>query len=291
MTQEVAVITDSLACLTPETVKQYQVRILPINLYFGDKVYRDGVDITPSEAYELFLKDPKYWATSAPPPAECLKAFRDVSKKSRNILCITVSSKLSMVYESSLLAKEAAKTDLPGINIEVLNSHTATASEGFVALTAARAAAEGKNLDEVIKVAETTRDRVTMIALLDTMRHVYRSGRIPKIASQAASMLNIKPILTISPAGVVRFRGAVRNKEHGVNQLISKMRNKVKENPVHAAVMHAYAREEAEQLMKRVASEFDCVELWLTEFSPVMGYACGTGTLGLAFYCDEARNY
>ena len=109
MTQEVAVITDSLACLTPETVKQYQVRILPINLYFGDKVYRDGVDITPSEAYELFLKDPKYWATSAPSPEECLEAFRDASRQSPNILCITVSSKLSMVYESSLIAKETAR--------------------------------------------------------------------------------------------------------------------------------------------------------------------------------------
>jgi DegV family protein with EDD domain len=288
--QKVAIITDSLACLTPEMVKRYQVRVLPINLYFGDKVYRDGVDITPTEAYKLFQKDPKYFATSAPSPAECFEAYREVSKQSKNILCITVSSKLSMVYESSLIAREEAKTELPGITIEVLNSHTATAAEGFVALAGIRAAAEGKSLAEVTEVTEAIRERVSMIALLDTMRYVHRSGRIPKVASQAASILNIKPLLTIS-SGLVRFSGAVRSKEHGISQLLRKMRNKVEQNPVHVAVMHAYAEEEAERLKERVSAEFDCAELWLTEFSPVMGYACGTGTLGLAFYSEAQGGF
>jgi len=267
-------------------VSQHQLRILPINLYFGDKVYRDGVDITPTEAYELFQKDPKLFKTSAPPPTDCLEAYREASKQAKNILCITVSSKLSMVYESSLLAKEEAKTKLPGVTIEVLNSHTATAAEGFVALAAARAAAEGKSLDEVIKATETIRERVYMLVLLDTMRYVYRSGRIPKVAAQAASILNIRPILTIS-SGLVRFKGAVRNKEHGISQLLGRMRDKVGQSPVHVAVMHAYAEEEAERLKERVSAEFNCAEIWLSEFSPVMGYACGTGTLGLAFYCES----
>jgi DegV family protein with EDD domain len=285
VTPKVAIITDSLACLTPEMIRQYQVRILPINLYFGDTVYRDGVDITPNQAYELFLKDPKFFKTSSPPPMDCLETYRKASQQAEDILCITVSSKLSMVYESSMIAKEQATAELPKANIEVLNSNTATAAEGFVALAAAKAAAEGKSLAEVVKTAEAVRERVSMIALLDTMRYVYRSGRIPKVAAQAASILNIRPILTIS-SGVVRFSGAVRNKKHGVNQLLSRMRNKAGQNPVHVAVMHAYAQEEAERLKGLVSAEFNCTELWLTEFSPVMGYACGTGTLGLAFYYD-----
>jgi len=240
VTQKVAIITDSIACLTPEMVRQYQVQILPINLYFGDKVYREGVDITPTEAYELFLKNPKYFATSAPSPAECLEAHRKASKQTTDILCITVSSKLSMVYESSLLAKEQAKTELPQTSIEIVDSHTATATEGFIALAGAR----------------------------------------------AASILNIRPILTIS-SGVVRFKGAVRNKEHGISQLLGKMRDRVGQNPTHVAVMHAYAQEEAEKLKERVSAEFNCAEIWLSEFSPVMGYAYGTGTLGLAFYWDS----
>jgi len=138
----------------------------------------------------------------------------------------------------------------------------------------------------VIKAAEEMREKASTVILLDTMRHVYRSGRIPKVAAQAASILNIRPILTIS-SGAVRFIGAVRNKEHGINQLLGKMSNKVGQSPVHVAVMHAYAQDEAERLKERVSAEFNCAELWLTEFSPVMGYACGTGTLGLAFYCED----
>jgi len=65
------------------------------------------------------------------------------------------------------------------------------------------------------------------------------------------------------------------------------MGDRVGQGPVHVAVMHAYAPDEAERLMERVSAEFDCAELWLTEFSPVMGYACGTGTVGIAFYKGE----
>ena len=285
MTQEVAIVTDSLACLTRELVEQYNITIVPLNFYAGGKLYKDWVDITPSKAYELFLKDPDSFKTSAVSPGDCLKAYREASKQARNILCVTISSKLSAVYDVAQGVKEQAKTELPQTTIEVVDSQTTTAAEGFVALAAARAAAEGKSLTEVVKTAEEMRDRVTFVLLLDTIRHVYRSGRIPKVAAQAGAMLKIKPMLTIS-SGVVRFMGAVRNKEHGIDRLLRIMRDKVGQKPVHVAVMHAYALDEAEKLKERVSSEFNCAELWLTEFSPIMGYATGTGTLGFAFYAE-----
>ena len=138
---------------------------------------------------------------------------------------------------------------------------------------------------EVITAAEEIRGRVSLIALMDTVRYVYRTGRIPKVAALAGSMLNIRPIFTIS-SGVPHFMNVVRNRERGIDRLLKIMRSKVELNPVHVAVMHAYAPDEGERLKERVSSEFNCAELWLTEFSPVMGYACGTGTLGLAFYSE-----
>ena len=256
---------------------------MPLNFYAGGKLYKDWVDITPSEAYKLFLKDPDSFKSSAASPEDCLKAYREASQQAKNILCVTISSKLSAVYDVAQGAKEQVKTELPQTSIEVFDSQTTTAAEGFVALAAARAAAEGKSLAEVIKAAEEVRDKVIFIALLDTIRHVYRTGRIPKIAAQAGAMLNIKPILTTS-SGLVRFTGAVRSKNHGIDRLLKIMRDKVGLSPVHVAVMHAYAPDEAERLKERVSSEFNCAELWVTEFSPLMGYATGTGTLGLAFY-------
>ena len=284
--QKVAIITDSLSCLTRELVEQYGIRIVPLNFYFGDKVYKDWVDITPDEAYELFLKDPEAFKSSSVLPADCLEAYRQASQQTKDIVCVTISSKLSAVYTAAQQAKEQAKSELPQTSIEVVDSQTTTAAEGFVALAAARAAAEGKSLAEVVKAAEEMRERVTFLALLDTIRYVYRTGRIPKIAAQAGSVLNIRPMLTTS-SGVVRFMGAVRSRERGIERLLNIMRDKVGESPVHVAVMHAYALDEAERLKERVSSEFNCAEIWVTEFSPLMGYATGTGTLGFAFYKEE----
>lgn len=286
MAPKVAIVTDSTASLPREIVEQYNIGIVPISLYFQGKVYRDWVDITPNEAYELFLQDPEAFATSPSSPGHYLDIYREVSNQAEGILCITLSSKLSTGYEMACVAKEQAKTELPQTSIEVLDSQNVTASEGFIALAAARAATEGKGLAEVTKVAEEIRDKVTFLILLETIRHVYRTGRIPKVAAQVGSVLSIKPILTIS-SGLVRFAGAVRNKEHGINRLLQLMGTKVGQSPIHVAVMHAYAPDEAERLKERVASEFNCVELFITEFSPVMGYACGVGTVGFAFYRED----
>jgi DegV family protein with EDD domain len=243
------------------------------------------VDITPTEAYELFLKDPDSFKSSAASPEDCLQAYRKASKRSPNILCITVSSELSTVYNVAHGVRGQIKAEIPGISIEVLDSQTATPAEGFIVLAAARAATEGKDRAEVLSVAKNMRDKVNTLVFLDTIRHVYRSGRIPKVASQIGSVLNIKPILTVS--GKVHFATAVRNRNHGIERVLQMMREKVGQNPVHVAVMHAYAPDEAGKLKERVESEFNCIESWLAEFSPVMGYACGTGTVGVAFYTED----
>ncbi len=278
-------MTDSVACLNRELAEQYEIEIIPINFYAGGKIYRDWVDITPSEAYKLFLEDPDSFNTSSASPEACLQVFHKASQRAPSVLCVTLSTSLSTLYNAARDAKDLAVTELPQTTIEVLDSNQATPSEGMVALAAARAASEGKKLDEVIKAAEEIKGKVHAIVFLDTIRHVYRSGRIPKIASQLGSALNIKPILTVS--GVVHFAGMARSRKSGIERMLQMMRNKAGSQPVHVAVTHAYAPEEAEKLKERIATEFNCVEVWLSEFSPVMGYACGTGTVGIAFYAEN----
>jgi len=283
--QKVGIVTDSMSCLTKELVQRYNIGIVPIRLLFQGKVYRDSVDITPSEAYEFFLQDPDSFNTSPSSPGHYLEVYREVGNRMKNILCVTLSSKISTGYDMACVAKEQAKTELPQTAIVVLDSLTVTAAEGFVALAGARVAAEGKDLNEVAQVAEEVRDKVNFVALLDTVRHVYRTGRIPKVAASIGSILKIRPILT-SSGGLIRFKGIVRKREQGINRILQIMKEKVGQSPVHVAVMHAYAPEKAEKLKEQISSEFNCIELWVTEFSPVMGYATGTGTVGLAFYKD-----
>jgi len=282
----VAVITDSIACLTKDLVEQYHIGVIPVNFYADGRIFKDGVDITPSEAYDLFLRDPAAFKTSSASPGDCLEAYNQAGQHADSILCITLSAKLSVICDVCQSTAEQVKADLLGVTIKVLDSRTAAAAEGFVTLAAARAAAEGKDLDDVLRAAEEMRDKVDLVAYIDTIRYAYRSGRIPKVAAVAGSMLRIKPLFTFS-SGKPNFIGAVRNRERGMERLLERMKGKVGNSPVNVAVMHVYAHEQAEMLKERVSAEFNCTELWVTEFSPLMGYTCGTGTLGLAFYPDE----
>jgi DegV family protein with EDD domain len=254
-----------------------------LNFYANGSVYRDGIDITPLDAYRLFLKDPETFKTSGASIGSCLETYRYAARAGKDILSIILSSKLSAIYSNAEAAGRQVSDEFQEISVLVLDSMTAAAAEGLIALAAARAAESGKDLAEVNGIALRVRDEVNIIAYMDTVRYIYRSGRIPKIASMAGSMLKIRPIFTFSN-GVPRFMSAVRSKATGVERLLEEMHEKVGKRPVHVAVMHVYAEENAIALKNRVANEFNCAELWLTEFSPLMGYACGTGTLGLAFY-------
>lgn len=285
MNDTIAIVTDSISCLEKELIEKYGIEIVPIRLTFKGKIYRDSVDLTPTQAYEMLLDDPERFNTSPASPGHYLEAYRKAGRKAGGILCITLSSKLSTGYNMACTAMEQARSEMPGISIHVMDSMNVTAAEGFVVLAAARAAAEGKDMDGVIEAAEEVRGKVTFFALLDTIKHVYRTGRIPKIASQVGSMLNIKPILT-SSNGLVRFKGIVKSRERGKVKLLEILREHTDGRPVHVAVMHAYCPGEAEEFNEMIASQFNCAELWISEFTPVMGYATGTGTLAIAFYPD-----
>ncbi|MFC1949004.1 DegV family protein [Chloroflexota bacterium] len=284
--RNVAIVVDSIACLDREMVEQHGITVMPLSFYFKDKIYRDWVDVTPSEAYELFLKDPDSFKTSTVSPGIYLEAYREIGKQASGILCVTVSSRISACHTAAMDAREQVKAELPDVPIEIMDSKMAGAAEGFIAMAAARAAAEGKSLDEVVEAAREVKDKVHFICFLETLRHVYRSGRIPKVASQLGSVLNIKPILKFS-SGALHFVGIARSKKNGIERLLKALKGKVGENSAHIAIMHAYALDEAEKLKERISSEFNCSELWISEFSPLMGYACGTGTLGIAFYTDD----
>ncbi len=282
---KVGIVTDSIGCIPREMVDRYGIEIVSPNIFFNGSVYRDWVDITPSEAYQLLEKDPDRFTTSAPPPEAFVEAYRKVSKRAVSILCITLSSKVSTVHSAALAAKEQVKDELVDTNIVVLDSQTCTGAEGFVVLAGARASKDGCDIVEALRAAEQVREKVDLVFVLETIRHAYRTGRVPKIASQIGAWLSVKPVLAWRD-GVAHLRCMTRSKERGVDLLLEAMHKAVGDKPVHVAVHHADAVEEGQRLKERVQGEFDCVEVWLTEFSPIMGYSTGRGTLGLAFYTE-----
>jgi len=287
MTTKVAIVTDTTACIPREQVEKYGIELVPIGLIFGDKVYRDGVDISPAEFYALLRQAKKLPTTSGSLPGPFLEAYRKASQRSSSILCITESSKFSGMCNSARVAAEMAKEALTDVVIEVLDCATAAAGQGLVVLVAAKAAASGKSLAEVVDTAKSVVQRVNLYATMDTLYYLVKGGHVPKAAALASSLLKIKPIFTVSDGDAHPVTNA-RTNPGAMKRILKIMEQKVvKGQPLHVAVMHADALDRAIVLRNQISSRFDCAELFITEFTPVMGVHTGPGVIGVAFYSGD----
>jgi len=179
------------------------------------------------------------------------------------------------------------KTSLPESVIEVLDCTTAAAGQGLVTLAAARAAALGKTLNEVVATAKSVMSRVNLFATLDTLHYLAKSGRVPQAAALVNSLLKIKPIFTLNHSGAHTV-ALPRTVPSALKRMLKLMeQNAVKGQPLHVAVMHADALDKAIILKNKISSQFDCTELFITEFTPVMGAHTGPGLFGVAFYSGD----
>lgn len=283
---KVAVITDSSACVPQEVVEKYGIHILPLILIFEDRSYRDGVDITSREFYELLKKSKKLPTTSSPSPGEYLEAFRELSKQFSGILCITHPPHLGMGFSSATKAKEMAEETMPGVGINILPSRSPAIAEGFIAQAAAQSAASGHDLAEVTREAQDMMDKVQAICLLDTLYYLAKGGRIPKAAAWAGSLFKIKPILDAT--GDVRLMERCRTREKALHKLLDIMKKRTDGKPVCVNLMHANVPEEADRLKTEILSGFDCREFYVTDFTPVIGTHTGPGSIGLSFYAVDS---
>ena len=281
----VSVVTDSTHCLPPELIGELDIRVAPIILNIEGRSYRDAVDITPSEFYKLYKELKEIPTTSAVIPGDFIDIFRELGKSTDSIVCLPLSKTLSGSYNSAVQAREMVKTELPGISIEIIDTKTTTGALGFIVLETARAAQTGKSLAEVVQVAQDMIPRVKFVAALDTLRYLVKGGRAPKAAGLLGDLIQMKPIVgLINLTDEVEMVTKVRTKRKALAHMVEIAKQYIDPGkPAHVIVQYADNIEEGEMLRDMVASELDCEELYMTEFTPVM--CCHTGPLiGLAFY-------
>ncbi len=282
--RQVAIVTDTTACVPREQVNQYDIEVVPVPLIINGKTYRDGIDITPTEFYGMLRRAKKLPTTSASSPNPYLEAYRNASRKAHNVLCLTAPARFSAMFNSARTAMETAKTTLKNVTIEVMECTTAAAGQGLVALAAARAAAAEKTLKEVKQTVISVMSRVNLFATLDTLHYLARSGRVPQAAALVNSILSIKPIFTLNHAGP-RTLALPRSMKSAIDRMLKLMGKAAKKGQhLHVAVMHADAMVEAVNLKDMILSQFECQEIYITEFTPVMGVHIGPGLVGVAFY-------
>jgi len=285
--KKVTIITDSSCCLPQELVEKYDISLAPLLVVYEGRSYRDGVDITPADVYKIMRRRKNLPATSTPSAGDFLDVYRQLSQKAESILCITLTGKQSKTFEAALVAKEMAKEALPSTAIEVIDSRAVSGALGFIVLETARAISQGADLARAAEVARNMIDRVNFLAMLDTLFYLARTGRIAKAAAWAGSLLSMKPILEHSPSiGETTPVARPRTKARAIEQMLQIMAERVGNSKVHVIVHHADELEEGEKLLAKIRSRFDCVEIYLTEFTPVMGVHTGPGLLAIGFYAE-----
>ena len=287
MARKVAIVTDSSACIPDELVAEYGIEVVPMSVILEGKTYRDGIDLSHAEFYARLREAKDLPTTAHSSPGAYLEAYQRASHRAASVLCITISQVFSGQYNSARIARELAGSALPGVAVTVLDCGTAAAAQGFVVLAAARAAASGRSLAEVTEAARGLARRVRLLAMVADLNYLVRGGHAPKIAAMASSLFRIKPLFTLSD-GEARPAANARTTGGAIKRLLTIMkRQSVKGQPLHVAVMHADARSDALTLKERIAAQFDCAELWTTEFTPVMGAHIGPGLIGVAFYSGD----
>ena len=283
----VALVTDSTACLPPHYIHQYQITVLPFSFIFGDKLYLDDENARHEVFYRLLEEMGQPPKTSPPSPGAYLDAFTTLARQHKQILCVTLHSGLSSLYNSARTAAQNAMEANPGLQISVVDSGTASMAAGFVTLAAAEAAERNATLAEVAQAAEEAKKRVQLIAVLDTLEYLARSRRIPMIAAWAGRLVNMKPLLSIT-GGSVKMQGATFSAAGGQRKIIKVIKEKTRgaSRKLRIAVVHTDSPAKAQQFKNHLESELHPKELLVCPFTPVMGLYTGPGLLGAAYYLE-----
>ncbi len=282
----VAIVTDTTACLPTALVEQYGITVVPLHINFGGRTFVDALDADTAAFYELLRTAPGRPTTSAPSPGMFIDAFTRAAASADAVLCITVSKQFSAMYDSARVAIEQARPILPGCDIRLLDSRNAAMAQGFVVLEAARAAATGASIDGTVARGEAIASRVTLLAMLDTLSHLARGGRVPRVAAWAAGMLQVKPIVRFS-ASDIKLVARTRTRDRALGRIVDLLAEIAGNRRVHLAVHHANAPADAERLRAAAEARIDCAETYVTEFTQVMGVHTGPGLVGLALWCED----
>ena len=283
----VAIVTDSTCCLPADLVRQYNIHILPMVINYRGKSYHDGIDITPTEIYHIMRLKGDLPTTSTISPGNIIRTFLDCGEKTSNILCITLTSLQSKTYETAMISREMVMEQMPHLNIEVMDSRSVGGALGFITLEAAREASRGGSLESALKRAKEIHQKVQFLAMLDTLYYLARTGRLALAAHWAASLLQLKPILEHRPErGVTEPVTRPRTTAKALETLKELIKSRVDGRKVHLMVHHADELERCLNLRDSLLSEIDCVESYVTEFTPVMGVHTGPGLIAAGFYTE-----
>lgn len=275
-----AILTDSGSAMTPEQAKEAGIYFVPLQVIDGDQSYRDGVDITTSELYDVLRKNhtPK---TSMP----LLQVIQDVMQQIKEdgyeeIIALPLSSGLSSTYNSMQISAQEI-----GIPINIIENYTTCDLQGYGALLAKKLIDEGKSSTQVKEFIEGKVKTSGTLILPNDIQHLKRGGRLTPIAAAAASLLKIKPILIIGPEtmGKIDVFDKVRTEHKATNVAIDYISEKMKDKRGTIYVIHSDNLEKARQIQEELQNRNANLDIHINYISAVIAAHTGLDCIAIQY--------
>lgn len=280
MNKKVNIIVDSTADIT-EDVKE-RLTVVPLTLRFGDEEYIEGVTIQKKEFYQKLIESDVLPKTSQASPADFEDVFEKIVAAGESAVVITLSSKLSGTWQSAMIAAREYED-----SVYVVDSRSVAIGTAILAKLALRLADEGMEAREIAERLEKEREKICLIAMLDTLEYLKKGGRISAAAAFAGGVLSIKPVVCIRDGEIV-ILGKARGSKQGNNLLVSEIR-KTGGIDFTKPILLGYTGLDDTLLQKYIE---DSKALWeegissleTTMIGSVIGTHAGPGAVAVAFF-------
>ena len=278
----IKIVTDSTADLPPGVAEKLGITVVPLYVRFGDKLYRDRIDISEDEFYDRLVHDPIHPGTSQPTPNDFAFVYRKLAKEADGIISIHISSKLSGTCGSALGGKQMIEDPR---RIEVIDSLWTSIALGLLAMRAAAGANEGKGMQELVQEINSLKPNIHYLGFFDTLKYMQIGGRIGKAQSLMGSVLNVKPLLTLKD-GEFLPAGRVRTHSKAKERLFEFVKDG--EQMETALVVHSTTPDEAQAMADRFSTLIDREKILIARLGPVLGVHAGPGTLFTGYLSRKA---
>lgn len=279
---KIVVVTDSSAYIPKGALEGLNVSVIPLWLIWDDERFRDGVDIDPPTFYRRLKESRTLPTSSQPSPGEFAAFFRQVAAEADAIISVLVSSKIS----GTIASAQAAQAQLPELTIRIVDSLSSSMGLGMVVLAAARAAAAGRSLDEVVAAAEGMRERMHFLFVVDTLEYLHRGGRIGGARRLLGTALRVKPILQFRD-GKIESLTQARTKRKAIIRILEIVEERLGgKGMAEAAVVDIDAPGDGDAVAEMIVERFGAPVVHRSTVSPVVGIHVGPGAIGIAFYAE-----
>ena len=276
----IRIVTDSTCDLPDELAARHGITVVPMYINVGRQSYLDGVELSREEFYARLPEYDPPPTTAAPGPQQFRRLYEALAEGgATEILSIHISASLS----ATLNAAQLAAKETTAVPVTVLDSGQLSLGTGFLILTAARAVAEGRSMDEILALLEEQMPRTHVFAALDTLEYLRRGGRMNRALAAVGTWLQMKPLLRMHMGNPTAER--VRTTEAATQRLVTLLSELVPLERV--ALVHTHSHDRVADLLRRVRHLLPEGEVMSEDITPVFGVHLGPGAVGFA--CVSAR--